>query len=437
VTKNKKLIKIALALSFLAIILIISQKNSPTPIRKNYQINSYTHQILLPAKIVKNDNLKKYSFLTGNYYGHKVKIYLAKPLEKIQNHYLLTLPNLKDGQYHLGSNITLTIGYQNYPTINSIKVCQGKNENLNCFASYFINQYILNNNLRATLTEVKERKDTTPGLANYCHLVLHQLGIYYIIKGGQLGNFDSAYVALCDNGFIHGAQEGLSIALSTPELFHTLPKICTSSSILSTIGNCDHGLGHLAYWRTGNFSDAINLCLALEPPHPNTQNTNSLINCTDGVAMSYLSDYQASKANPLPINSYEIPLKVKNPISLCLSLKDFFAATGCLSDINFFYQAQDTLILKNGCDKLTPLQQSYCYISLGRLSGNYYPYTYTGKICNTTNKDALNRCLAQGVAWNYFMYKGNPDYTSNYCREYSTLPATCAFLKEREKNFTV
>jgi hypothetical protein len=143
-------------------------------------------------------------------------------------------------------------------------------------------------NIDKVLNEIREKKESDDNLAVNCHILVHELGRVYVYKNGGIDEENDINLRLCDNAFVHGEEEGLSVNFTRERLVKLMPKLCSISSLLKSIGNCNHGLGHLAYWHEGDFWEGMKLCSYL-------LNINDIINCSDGVAMSFSEDYSNFK----------------------------------------------------------------------------------------------------------------------------------------------
>ena len=378
-----KLKLVSILIIIITAVITLKLTSIPTPIHTQYQIHTYTQKISLSNNLGADFEKEKVSKIQTKIYGRALSITLPKSIKKnIDGKYIMYLPNLKQGVYTIKTNkneLTIKIGTSREVISNpNLSTCPQdiKNEE-NCLVSYYINLYDKNNNLNSILTDILKNKDTTPGLAGYCHNVIHDLGIYYVLKNKTLEGLDVEQASICDNALLHGAEEGLALSLSNEELAKQFTNLC-QGAVIKKLDNCEHGLGHLAYWRTGDFKLGMQLCLLLENPKKEDAKLSAkikrerdAINCADGVAMSELTDLDTANSDQSSKNVYEEKNVVTEPIKQCIDLHDNLLTEGCLSNINFFYHRGDEPQVKKLCDALADPNHAKCYISLGRLAGTY------------------------------------------------------------------
>lgn len=435
---NKKIRKLQLV-TFLIIIstIAITQKvvNSPEKMVEEYKIHTYTQKISLTDSLGSEIVEQKVSGLETKMYGLETYIPLPRSLKKNSSgKYIMYLPNLKQGVYTIStinSKLIIKVGNSKKIADPSLEKCPLDHDTEeSCLVDYYIALYEKNKNLNSILSDILLNKDSTPGFATLCHNVIHDLGIYYVIKNKTLSGLDVEQASICDNALLHGAEEGLALSWNNDELSKKFAKLC-KEGVLKKLDNCEHGLGHLAYWRTGDFKLGMKLCMLLEETTDSYKNSSEsdTINCADGVSMSQLTDFDVSKNDLSPLNDYEEPIIVFDAIAQCLSLKDDLLLQGCLSNINFFYHKGDERKVKNLCDRLEGINHDKCYISLGRLAGTYDTLQATGELCNTIENSAMGLCLAQAILWYYQMQPNNIDNTNYYCTMYSDRFKVCEYLR--------
>jgi hypothetical protein len=253
----------------------------------------------------------------------------------------------------------------------------------------------------------------------------------------HLEDVTSPHINICNNGFVHGAEEGLALAYTNKEIKEIFPILC-DRPIFQKIGNCNHGLGHLAYYRAGNFTKSMTLCNLLKENKRYSEEVikNDIINCADGVSMSYIIDYGGMAQSKEALMSYEVPLEVLDPIVQCESLMEESLVIGCLSNVNWYYTEDAIPVLKKNCDTMRDLPLRYCYISLGRIGGTYLTYQETGKLCASKFDIPTSACLAQAASWYYYMFEKNPNHSDYYCNLYKSRPKVCEFIRYQEKTLT-
>lgn len=386
-------------------------------------LKPYIHNLIV------DEEIRGKATLSADIYGFKFFVNLPREPEILEGgRSLVYLPSLEVGDY------ILSFGTRNiYLKVDGlVRGCNLESDKVStqCYVNFYVKDFIKDFNINRVLGEILEKKESDPNLAVSCHILVHEIGRVYVYKFGSIDEENNKILRVCDNAFIHGEEEGVAVGFDKEKLENYFSSICSSSELLKLVGNCNHGLGHLAYWHEGDFTEGMKYCGLLE-------NENDVINCGDGVAMSFSEDYVNLKLHGGSRN--QIPPLVNNPFDLCdgLSLN---LLKGCYSNINFLFDKDGYDQLKRGCDLLDSEFHEYCYISLGRLLGFFYDKDFAMKSCiSKLEESATTRCAAQFISWVYFMRFGNTDYTEDFCRYYSrkALPVTiCEELRRRAKDFT-
>jgi len=322
----------------------------------------------------------KLNYINSNQ-NENIDIPLAYPPASKKNIAYIYLPNLLPGSYNLltpNEKITFTI--KNFSNISNVvdptpETCLTKDIGTlpTCLSDYF-NPKI--QDLKSALTALDQLKILSlknTNIRNVCHTVAHDIGERTILVNRGNPSFIPGY-AFCDSGFYHGLFEGNAIYISTPELSKNIANLCIEYSYLYSTGGCSHSLGHIAYWRTGNYSNALKLCALVEKSKFNEVAPAS--ECVGGATMTYLFDLQA-QVNSNNISS-DYAAEIKNlqsdPFSLCIN-KDKNISAGCLSHIWLYYvnfnKSIDKSVLEQ-CNNpsFTDLESHECWYGFGQSLGN-------------------------------------------------------------------
>lgn len=368
------------------------------------------------------------SIETSNY-GVNVTLPLPSKVTYIKGKSFLQLPVLDEGSYQLNSKsgkYLLIVGDGNSDCKKNIKIAEYR-----CFADKYLTILSKNSNINSLLTEVKNEKLKDPVLNSVCSNLLQAVGRLYVLKNKKTPtNITPELATQCDNGFIHGSQQGLILLKDNNSIANLANTICSSDKFYQQAGNCNQGIGYMLYHKMGDYKLAMKYCEVLKLD-------GDQVNCADGVAMRYAIDYHNAfykKDTP----NYQTFNTITKPLDLCNQFKSLNVKKGCYSNMDFFYTDKSgTENLKKECDSLDQQFGEFCYIALGRLLAlKSTAQVAMDKCINDKNSQATIRCSAQAISFIFFVQPGRKNLTEDFCAYYKSKkvdPKVCVELRNRSK----
>ena len=373
----------------------------------------------------------KLEFLQPKYNTSSPNLFLPfakEPTFEKTGEITLHLPNLLPGEYQIVlSGQKLSFHIQNYSTPSTIiepnpeKCLKGERGMLiSCLENYFNPKIHDLNSAHQSIKELEGLSTKYPAVIEVCHNIAHDLGEETILVTKGDVSFEPGY-EFCDAGFYHGLFEGTALYESTAKLGKEIVGLCEKYNMLFATGGCSHSLGHIAYWRTGDFQDAIKLCEIVDKANKDKPVIGA--DCAGGVTMTYILDYveREQSISQITFNKPIIPLTITNPFTLCenITLEDLKA--GCLSHVWLFYTNGGALPEKymSLCDKYasTDLEADQCYYGFGQSlsngSGKNIDNFYS--LCLGTKTSSGEIGCFEGLTAYYLNVVLNPDFVAAGC----------------------
>ena len=278
----------------------------------------------------------------------------------------LFIPTLERGYYYVifkGSKTNFSIGMNGEKIPTSNTECYGKS-NVNECMILFYKYKTLQEGSKAALDDLyaltSSKSDTLFLCHNWSHAIGQMTGFVYKTYNEAINvGYD-----VCHFGYYHGVMESFSSLFSDQELKKYFSLICNSFSYGFTMGDCVHGLGHIAWWRTGgDFQESVKWC-SLESTSIANMKINERGECVTGVAMEWSNKYTLSSKK---IQS-EMAKGLKEPVFICKTLKEDDLAAGCWEFIGPIWGGNDKNILHMSkvCETLKGLQHESCWLGIGR-----------------------------------------------------------------------
>lgn len=147
--------------------------------------------------------------------------------------------------------------------------------------------------LNAVKAMVAERPDVLTACHNGGHSAASALTLRvwdssasYEVQLTQMRTIMGEADDVCQNGYVHGFYDAIGKNDLNEDSFRAAAEVCYE--VQSSTVDCGHGLGHSAWYATGNFKEAAELCGLLKG--------NMRYRCDDGVIM-YLPDYWTQNNN--------------------------------------------------------------------------------------------------------------------------------------------
>ena len=271
----------------------------------------------------------------------------------------------------------------------------------NCLNSYFHSKVLSEKGVVNSLTELNQLVESDNELLMECHAWAHSIGE---AAGWYYKNWQDAIKYAknsCNFGYYHGVQEGLAEIISTEQLKRDLDSICSVFVLEMIVIDCAHGLGHLAYWRTGgDLKSSMELCETIKKN--DKSGFDSMVSCSAGVIMNWSIDYQLESTSKVKSNFVQPVLA--DPFKLCAQFSNIYIQAGCYNYIHFA-QTQDKETLSKVIDQCLTLKDtvtlSWCVLGYARDYGHFptvSPKEIMDKCLLTKNIDAIWGC-AQGIVY--------------------------------------
>ena len=364
-----------------------------------------------------------------------VRIFL--PVMQEYNNYIITY---KDYSFELKN-----VGKSRSEAITS-RECFALNANADsCLRDYFHKKVIREKSPVGALDEINTLVKEDKGNLNKCHSWAHAAGE---AAGWVYKDWAKAIQFAknsCNFGYYHGVQEGLAAVVSTPEMGEKLNNICNVFILDMMIVDCAHGLGHLAYWRTGgDYFESMKLCDGLR--ESKGVESDNMVSCAAGVTMNWAIDYQ-SEATASGKHIFTKPA-VSEPFSVCREIEGkngVYLRAGCYNYIHFTEVENKEVLSKiiEKCRRLTEsVSEVWCTLGYARDYG-HFPEVSVEEVLNecmkSSNKDAIWTC-GQGIVYVKIITTNKAGSAERVCRYFkaknfdsSNYEKNCKLIKEMEE----
>ena len=361
-----------------------------------------------------------------------VRVYL--PVLQPYNNYIIKYQNYSYNIKYTSSSYT--------PVTKASQCILLEKNPSNCLNAYFHSKVLSEKGVAKSLTELNQLIESDKNLLMQCHAWAHSIGE---AAGWYYKNWQDAIKYAknsCNFGYYHGVQEGLAEIISTKQLKQDLDSICSVFVLEMIVIDCAHGLGHLAYWRTGgDLNSSMELCETIKKNEKS--GFDSMISCSAGVIMNWSIDYQLELTAENKTNFVQPVLS--DPFKLCAQFTNTYIQAGCYNYIHFA-QTQDKEVLSKVVDQCITLKDtttlSWCLLGYARDYG-HFPSVKSKEIIDkcslSNNTDGIWSC-AQGIVYVKVITTGKPGMADEVCNYLKLLKfdpvnytENCASIKAMEQ----
>ena len=277
------------------------------------------------------------------------------------------LPILEGGLYsfdYAKGSIPFTVGVGSLKIPSKAVDCLGIQKESTCFTIYFREKALKDKTVRPALDELFSITEKYPETLYLCHNYSHAIGqvTAFIYSSYQTAIKDGYDV--CHFGFYHGAMESFSSLFNTKELEAKFATLCDEYAIGMNRGDCTHGLGHIAWWRSGGeFDQAVKLC-DLASPKITIGLFRDKDSCVTGIAMEWANTYLQATT----LEKSNMTKGLTDPAFICKTIKDQLLASGCWEFIGPVWGGNDKNLAHMAaiCETLTGVSNDGCWLGIGR-----------------------------------------------------------------------
>lgn len=347
------------------------------------------------------------------------------------------LPIIEGGIYTLDykrGNIDFTVGLTDVVIPKTAIECLGTKKESTCFTVYFREKTIRDKSARPSLDELFEITEKYPETLYLCHNYSHGIGqvaafAYPDYQASIKDGYD-----VCHFGYYHGAMESFSSLFKNEELKKNFATLCDEYAIGMNRGDCTHGLGHIAWWRSGGtFDEAVELC-----DYASEKVTIGLFrdkdSCVTGVAMEWANTYMQATT----LDKGKMTNGLTDPAFICKTIKDELLASGCWEFIGPVWGGNDENLAHMAaiCETLPGIRNDGCWLGIGR-DNAFRPDESTEdaiKLCQQAKRtSAMWYCLSN-VVHSKTVTTRKPGTTDLICK---TIPKTTLNFTQQCQGFMV
>jgi len=305
---------------------------------------------------------------------------------KINGNTITFVPPILDaGAYklnYLHGFLPFSVGIQGIKLPSRATGCLGVKNEGTCFTYYFKEKVLRDGESKKALDELYGITLKYPETLYLCHNYSHAIGqmtafVYDNYQAAIKGGYD-----VCHFGYYHGVMESFSSLFTTSQLKARFATLCDEYSIGMNRGDCTHGLGHIAWWRSGgNFQDAVAIC-NLASPNVTIGFFRDKDSCVTGIAMEWSNDYLQATT----VTKKIMTTGFKDPTDICREISDPLMASGCWEFIGPVWGGSNKNIahMISICNTLDPVSNDACWLGIGRDNGFR---------ADVSRADAIKLCL--------------------------------------------
>jgi len=277
------------------------------------------------------------------------------------------LPILEAGQYTFSypkGNIDFTVGFSDLKIPATAVECLGLKKESTCLNIYFREKTLRDKAARPSLDELFALTEKYPETLFLCHNYSHGIGQVSAFAYSSYNEAIKDGYDVCHFGFYHGAMESFSSLFNTKELKSKFAILCDEYAIGMNRGDCTHGLGHIAWWRSGGeFDEAVKLC-DLASPEITIGLFRDKDSCVTGVAMEWANTYLQATT----LDKGKMTKGLTDPAFICKTIKDELLASGCWEFIGPVWGGNDKNLahMAKICETLKGVSNDGCWLGIGR-----------------------------------------------------------------------
>lgn len=338
------------------------------------------------------------------------------------------LPILEPGYYIFDFNvktIPFSIGVNNIKRVDKAVDCLNEEKESRCLSIYFREKALKIGRAKPILDEMFKLTEDYPETLYLCHNYSHSVGqvaafIYETYDEAVKDGFD-----VCHFGYYHGVMESFSSIFTTEELKANFAILCDKYAIGMNRGDCTHGLGHIAWWRTGgDFDEGVKIC-QLASEKVTIGFFRDMDSCVTGIAMEWSNAYLAA---PKVIKD-KMTEGLDDPAMICKRIEDDKLASGCWEFIGPVWGGSDKNInhMIKICESLDGVENEGCWLGLGR-DNAFRP--------EVTAKSAVETCLTAKLTSAMWLCQSNVVHSKTVTtRIPGTAKLVCEIVPKNTLNF--
>ena len=278
------------------------------------------------------------------------------------------LPILEAGYYKLkvgNIEVPFSVGVQSIKLPKTAVDCLKTVRVDTCVEVYLKEKALRDGSIKPALDELYKLTVDKPETLYTCHNYAHALGQMTAFLYDNYQDAIKQGYDVCHFGFYHGAMESYAALFNTEMLRSKFAVLCDEYSIGFNRGDCTHGLGHIAWWRSGgDFNKAVEIC-SLASDKVTIGFFRDKDSCVTGVAMEWSNQYLAADNTTKQV----MQAGMSDPAFICKTIKDEGMASGCWEFIGPVWGGNDKNIAHMAaiCESIkSSLGHEGCWLGIGR-----------------------------------------------------------------------